>query len=88
MLNISRELRFVKKFYEKYQDRLLYGTDMGFEDSMYEATFRILESADEHFYMTEQFNYHWACNGLDLDDRILKKYTAGMLPRSCEKQEK
>lgn len=65
--------RYMAAFYEKYQDRLLYGTDMGFEEEMYETTFRILQTADEHFYKTEQFNYHWALNGFALDDKILEK---------------
>lgn len=65
--------RFVARFYEKYQDRLVYGTDMGFDREMYRITFRILESADEHFYETNQFGYHWALNGFGLSDQILKK---------------
>ena len=65
--------RYTAKFFERYQDRLLYGTDMGFDKSMYGVTFRILETADEHFYETELFNYHWALHGLDLNDEILKK---------------
>ncbi len=65
--------RFVKKFYERYQDRLLYGTDMGLDPEMYRITFRILESQDEHFYEIGQFGYHWALNGFGLDDKILKK---------------
>jgi predicted TIM-barrel fold metal-dependent hydrolase len=65
--------RFVAKFYEKYQDRLVYGTDMGFDKEMYRITFRILESLDEHFYETDQFGYHWALNGFGLSDKILKK---------------
>lgn len=65
--------RFMAVFYEKYQDRLLYGTDMGFEDAVYETTFRILQTPDEHFYRTEQFNYHWALSGFDLNDKILEK---------------
>jgi predicted TIM-barrel fold metal-dependent hydrolase len=65
--------RYMAAFYNKYQDRLLYGTDMGFDDAIYETTFRILQTPDEHFYRTEQFNYHWALNGFDLDDEILKK---------------
>jgi uncharacterized protein len=65
--------RYMEAFYSKYQDRLLYGTDMGFDDSVYETTFRILQTPDEHFYRTEQFNYHWALSGFDLDDKILKK---------------
>ncbi len=65
--------RHVKAFYEKYQDRIIYGTDMGMNEEMYKITFRILESDDEHFYETEQFGYHWALNGFDLSDSTLEK---------------
>ena len=65
--------RFAAKFYEKYADRLVYGTDMGFEKSMYQITFRILETDDEHFYEHEQFGYHWSLNGFGLADEILRK---------------
>ena len=65
--------RYMEKFYSKYQDRLLYGTDMGMDKSMYQITFRVLETLDEHFYETTQFGYHWAMNGFGLSDAILKK---------------
>ncbi|MEX2234958.1 MAG: amidohydrolase family protein [Cyclobacteriaceae bacterium] len=65
--------KYMNAFCEKYQDRLLYGTDMGYELSMYATTFRILESNDEHFYETELFNYHWPLYGFGLTDRVLKK---------------
>jgi uncharacterized protein len=65
--------RFMKAFYEKYQDRLLYGTDMGFSTDMYRVTFRILESTDEHFYEIPQFGYHWALYGFGLPPDVLKK---------------
>jgi len=64
--------RYVSQFYEKYADRLLYGTDMGFDKPMYRITFRILESLDEHFYENEQFHYHWSLNGFGLGSEILK----------------
>jgi len=64
--------RFAAKFYEKYSNRLVYGTDMGFDSEMYKVTFRILESQDEHFYEIDQFNYHWPLYGLALNDEILK----------------
>ena len=69
--------RYTAKFFNKYQDRLLYGTDMGFDLSMYQVTFRILETADEHFYETELFGYHWPLYGLDLKDEVLKKLYNG-----------
>lgn len=63
--------RFIKAFYGKYQDRLVYGTDMGHSLNMYKSTFRILESADEHFY--QDHSYHWPLYGLALSDTVLKK---------------
>jgi hypothetical protein len=50
----------------------VYGTDNGMAPEMYEITFRIFESLDEHFYV-EMFGYHWAYNGLGIPDKILKK---------------
>jgi len=65
--------RFMKIFYKKYQDRLLYGTDMGLNKNMYKITFRVLETLDEHFYKTGWFGYHWAMNGFGLSEKVLKK---------------
>ena len=65
--------RYVNAFYTKYQDRLLYGTDMGMDEEMYKITFRILETSDEHFYETEQFGYHWPLYGFGLSNQILEK---------------
>jgi predicted TIM-barrel fold metal-dependent hydrolase len=65
--------RYMSSFYEKYQDRLLYGTDMGMDPEMYRTTFRILETNDEHFYETGMFGYHWALSAFGLSPEILKK---------------
>ena len=65
--------RSMVKFYETYQDRLLYGTDMGYDAEMYRTTFRILETDDEHFYAQNLFNYHWPLHGFGLKDGVLKK---------------
>lgn len=65
--------RYMAKFYNKYQDRLLYGTDMGLEKHIYQVTFRVLETLDEHFYETELFGYHWSMSGFGLSDTILEK---------------
>ena len=65
--------RFVAKFYEKYQDRLVYGTDMQSSVDTYRFTFRILESADEHFYAWNHSSYHWPLYGLALSDPVLEK---------------
>ena len=65
--------KFVHDFIEKYQDRIVYGTDMSFNERIYRVTFRILETADEHFYEIGLFNYHWPLYGLALSDKSLKK---------------
>ncbi len=66
-------------FFEKYQDRLLYGTDWGTGQNMYQLTYRILETNDEHFYGYEyDFNsYHWPLHGLDLSNEVLEKIYSG-----------
>ena len=65
--------RYAHDFMEKYADRLVYGTDMGTSEKMYRITFRILETADEHFYEHDHFSYHWPLYGLALSDATLKK---------------
>lgn len=65
--------RHTAAFYKKYKSRIFFGTDMGFDSAMYEMVFRILESADEHFYDIEQFGYHWPLYGLNLPKKVLKK---------------
>jgi predicted TIM-barrel fold metal-dependent hydrolase len=69
--------RYVHNFMEKYADRIVYGTDMGTAAIMYSTTFRILETADEHFYDRALFNYHWPLYGLSLSDAALKKIYNG-----------
>lgn len=73
---VSPVPRYTAAFMTKYQDRLVYGTDMGDEAKMYRITFRILESADEHFYEKDQFSYHWPLYGLQLPAAVLKKVYA------------
>ena len=64
--------RATREFLIKYQDRVLFGTDNGFEPSMYAGIFRVLETNDEHFYVPE-YNYHWALSGFNLPDEVLRK---------------
>jgi predicted TIM-barrel fold metal-dependent hydrolase len=65
--------RYASAFFEKYQDRLVYGTDMHATDEMYEFTFRVLETQDEHFYAIDLTGYHWPLHGFALKDAVLKK---------------
>ena len=65
--------RRVAQFFDQYQDRILYGTDMGIDVEMYRTTFRLLESHDEHYYPERINSYHWAWHGFGLSDPVLKK---------------
>ena len=65
--------RAAARFYRKYQDRLVYGTDMGRGKEMYQTTFRVLETEDEHFYDWNLFTYHWPLYGLGLSDEVLSR---------------
>ncbi len=65
--------RYVKAFIQRHQDRILYGTDMGFGLDMYHMTFTILQTRDEHFYDFNLFNYHWPLYGLGLIGKTLKR---------------
>lgn len=69
--------RHVKAFMERYQDRLLYGTDMGMSPHMYKVTLRILETLDEHFYESDMFSYHWPLYGFGLSEEALEKLYSG-----------
>jgi predicted TIM-barrel fold metal-dependent hydrolase len=68
--------RAVNRFFTRYQDRLVYGTDMGRSRAMYLTTFRILETDDEHFYDWDLFTYHWPLQGLALKDKVLRRIYA------------
>jgi predicted TIM-barrel fold metal-dependent hydrolase len=63
--------RYVHAFMEKYSTRLLYGTDNRFQNGIHAVSFRILETADEHFYEIDRFGYHWPLHGLNLSDDTL-----------------
>jgi predicted TIM-barrel fold metal-dependent hydrolase len=65
--------KYARAFMEKYNEKLLFGTDNDPAKSMYEFNFRILETTDEHFYAVDLTEYHWALYGLGLSNGTLKK---------------
>jgi predicted TIM-barrel fold metal-dependent hydrolase len=73
LAEISPIPRFVSSFFRRYADRLMYGTDMDPQAEMYRVTFRLLETADEHFYLAYFSKYHWPMHALALPDDILHK---------------
>lgn len=69
--------RATARFYEKYRDKIMFGTDNTPTDAMYRLQWRILETEDEHFYDPDDRSYHWALYGLGLSDDLLNKIYYG-----------
>jgi predicted TIM-barrel fold metal-dependent hydrolase len=83
---LGRQPRMARKFFEKYQDRILFGTDavphgtdtpqQVFSDELYEIYYRFLETDDEYFDYAPALvppQGRWRISGLGLPDGILKK---------------
>jgi predicted TIM-barrel fold metal-dependent hydrolase len=69
---LGRQPRFAKKFFEKYQDRILFGKD-SWKPEEFPTYFRVLETADEYFPYHKKYHAFWNMYGLDLTDEVLKK---------------
>jgi predicted TIM-barrel fold metal-dependent hydrolase len=83
---LGRQPRAARKFFERYQDRILFGTDAVphgdetpqqlFNDKLYEIYFRFLETDDEYFdYAPARVppQGRWRIYGIQLPDPILRK---------------
>lgn len=71
---LGRQPRRAREFFERYQDRILFGTDSNPEAQMYANYFRWLETPDEYFdYWGYPGQGRWEIYGLALPDQILKK---------------
>ena len=83
---LGRQPRTARKFFDKYQDRILFGTDATphgdefpqqlFGDPLYEIYYRFLESDDEYFdYAPAKIppQGRWKIYGIALPDPVLKK---------------
>jgi predicted TIM-barrel fold metal-dependent hydrolase len=83
---LGRQPRMSRKFFEKYQDRIIFGTDAVpngtdtpqqiFGDELYEIYFRFLETEDEYFDYAPAIippQGRWRIYGIGLPDEILKK---------------
>lgn len=69
---LGRQPRRANQFFEKYQDRVLFGKDY-YNKEQYYTYFRVLETADEYFPYYKKYHAYWKMYGLDLPDEILKK---------------
>ncbi|TDB65115.1 amidohydrolase family protein [Arundinibacter roseus] len=69
---LGRQPRAAKKFFDKYQDRVLFGKD-SWVPSEYVTYFRVLETEDEYFPYHKKYHAFWRMYGLGLSDEVLKK---------------
>jgi uncharacterized protein len=69
---LGRQPRTAKKFFEKRQDRILFGKDSWVPDE-YATYFRVLETEDEYFPYHKKYHAFWRMYGLGLSDDVLKK---------------
>lgn len=83
---LGRQPRAARRFFDKYQDRIVFGTDATphgdkfpqqvFGDALYEIYYRFLESGDEYFdYAPAKIppQGRWKIYGIELGDTVLKK---------------
>jgi predicted TIM-barrel fold metal-dependent hydrolase len=69
---LGRQPRMARKFFVKYQDRILFGKDSWVPDE-YATYFRVLETEDEYFPYHKKYHAFWRMYGMGLPDDILKK---------------
>jgi len=74
---LGRQPYTAREFFLRYQDRILFGTDMPVSEAMYRCYFRFLETFDEHFFTPDYdgtFDRHrWAICGIGLPPDVLAK---------------
>jgi predicted TIM-barrel fold metal-dependent hydrolase len=69
---LGRQPRAALKFFEKYQDRIMFGKDSWVPEE-YATYFRVLETTDEYFPYHKKYHAFWRMYGMGLPDNILKK---------------
>jgi predicted TIM-barrel fold metal-dependent hydrolase len=72
---LGRQPRRSRWFFDRYQDRILFGTD-GVEDELYPHYFRFLETEDEYFDYGPgpvPGQGRWHISGIGLPDGVLRK---------------
>lgn len=65
---IGRQPRAAREFINRFSSRIMFGTDMGREQEMYEGWWRLLETADEYIPGRQW----WRMYGLELDPGTLR----------------
>lgn len=69
---LGRQPKASRAFFEKYQDRILFGKD-SWVPSEYATYFQVLETDDEYFPYHKKYHAFWRMYGMGLPDEVLKK---------------
>lgn len=72
MGELTRQPRAAKRFFIKYQDRIMFGKDT-YNVAEYSFYFRLLETDDEWIDNIRKYHGLWKLYALDLPDDVLKK---------------
>jgi len=71
---LGRQPRRTREIFVKYSDRIMFGTDEGAGEAMYQNYFRWFETEDEYFpYAQYPLQGRWMIYGLGLPDEVLEK---------------
>ena len=73
---LGRQPYTARDFIIKYQDRILYGTDLIPKDSNIIPNYRFYETYDEYFDYNDWDDHHqgrWCIYGINLPDEVLRK---------------
>jgi predicted TIM-barrel fold metal-dependent hydrolase len=72
LYEFGRQPRATREFFEKYQDRIMFGKDT-YEPSEYPFYWRVFETKDEYFDYYRDYHAFWKLYGMDLPDVVLRK---------------
>jgi predicted TIM-barrel fold metal-dependent hydrolase len=89
---LGRQPYSARRFFDRYQDRILFGTDGPWPESRLRIYWRFLETRDEYFEYSEKQpppQGNWRIYGLGLDPTVLEKIyfrnAARIIPHVQEK---
>jgi predicted TIM-barrel fold metal-dependent hydrolase len=77
---LGRQPYSAREFFLRYRERILFGTDFGFDPEMYRIFYRFLETFDESFdYDLGEYPLQgrWQIHGIGLPDDVLEAVYSG-----------
>ncbi len=72
LYDLGRQPRAARTFFEKYQDRIMFGKD-SFQPDEYPYYWRVFETEDDYFDYYRGYHAFWKLYGIGLPDDVLKK---------------